>query len=96
MECGLGSSYLVFDGNFTGTVRGEISVGLGSVEIEIPSDVAVEIRSESSFLSSVDFDDFDRIDSDLYRSENWNSETRARIILEISVGMGSASVEWID
>ena len=45
---------------------------------------------------SVDFDDFDRIDSDLYRSENWNSETRARIILEISVGMGSASVEWID
>ncbi len=95
LECGLGSSYLVFDGDFKGTVRAEVSVGLGSVEIEIPRNVAVEIRSESSFLYSVDFDDFDEIEKGLYRSANWRTDTSGRIIMEIAVGMGSASVEWI-
>jgi len=95
LECGLGSSYLVFDGDFKGTVRAEVSVGLGSVEIEIPRNVAVEIRSESSFLSSVDFDDFDDSEKGLYRSANWRTDTSGRIIMEIAVGMGSASVEWI-
>ena len=95
LECGLGSSYLVFDGDFKGTVRAEVSVGLGSVEIEIPRNVAVEIRSESSFLSSVDFDDFEEIEKGLYRSANWRTDTSGRIIMEIAVGMGSASVEWI-
>lgn len=95
LECGLGSSYLVFDGDFEGTVRADVSVGLGSVEIEIPQNVAVEIRSESSFLSSVDFDDFDQVEKDLYRSANWRTDTDGRIIIEIAVGMGSASVEWI-
>ncbi len=95
LECGLGSSYLVFDGDFKGTVRAEVSVGLGSVDIEIPRNVAVEIQSESSFLSSVDFDDFEQIEKGLYRSANWRTNTSGRIIIEIAVGMGSASVEWI-
>ncbi|MFP4548733.1 MAG: toast rack family protein [Fidelibacterota bacterium] len=95
LECGLGSSYLVFDGDFKGSVRAEVSVGLGSVDIEIPRNVAVEIRSESSFLSSVDFDDFEQIEKGLYQSANWRTDTSGRIIIEIAVGMGSASVEWI-
>ncbi len=96
LECGLGSSFLVFDGDFEGVLKGEVSVGLGSVDIEIPRDIAVEIRSESSFLSSVSFEDFDKIDSGLYRSENWGTNTRAKMILEIAVGMGSANITWID
>ncbi|MBN2280979.1 MAG: hypothetical protein JXQ65_10395 [Candidatus Marinimicrobia bacterium] len=97
LECGLGSSYLVFDGNFEGLMRADISVGLGSVDIEIPQNVEVEIRSNASFLSSVTFNDFDKIDSDLYRSENWGTDaSRARIIIDLSVGMGSANVSWID
>lgn len=92
LECGLGSSYLVFDGKFEGTVRAEVSVGLGSVDIEIPKDIAVEIRSESSFLASTTFDDYNKIESGLYRSDNWGTNTRAKIILDVTVGMGSATV----
>ncbi len=96
LECGLGSSYLVFDGEFEGTLRSEISVGLGSVEIEIPRNVAVEIHSESSFLSSVSFDDFEAVGSGHYRSDNWRSNSNAKMIIDISVGMGSADIKWID
>ena len=97
LECGLGSSYLVFDGDFKGVLRADISVGLGSVNIEVPENVEVEIRSVASFLSSVDYDDFEKIESGLYRSDNWGSDAvKAKIILELSVGMGSANVNWIE
>ena len=96
LECGLGSSLLIFDGKFKGILKADISVGLGSVDIEIPRGVAVEIRSESSFLSSVSFDDFEKIDSGLYRSSNWDTHPKTKMIIEISVGMGSANVRWID
>jgi len=96
LECGLGSSYLVFDGNAKGQIKADVSVGLGSVNIEISRDIAVEIRSESSFLSSVDFEDFDKIGNGLYRSPNWGTHTKARMFLDITVGMGSANVSWIE
>jgi len=97
LECGLGSSYLVFNGEFIGVMRADISVGLGSVDIELPENVEVEIRSNSSFLSSTDFDNFDKVGSGLYRSENWGSDAiDAKIIIDLSVGMGSANVSWID
>ncbi len=96
LECGLGSSFLVFNGDFEGALRADVSVGLGSVDIEIPKNVVVEIRSESSFLSSVSFDNFDKIRSGLYRSENWDSDAKTKIIFDISVGMGSANVYWIE
>jgi hypothetical protein len=56
-----GSTELVFNGNLKADVRGKIEVGLGSVSIKIPDNVAVEVRSESSFLSSLNLHGFDRI-----------------------------------
>jgi len=95
VECGLGSTDLVFDGNLQQDIRGKIEVGLGSVSIEVPDDIAVEVRSESSFLSSLNLHGFDRVGNNLYRSGNWKS-ARKRIYMEIEVGLGSVDINWLD
>lgn len=94
IECGLGSTTLRFDGDLSKDVKGRIAVGLGSVNVKIPKDYAVQIEAQSSFLSSLNFNDFRRIDEDVYRSKNWeNAEHRIFMIVEI--GLGSVDVDWI-
>jgi hypothetical protein len=73
VECGLGSTDLVFNGNLQQDIRGKIEVGLGSVRIDIPDNIAVEVRAESSFLSSLNLHGFDRVGNNLYRSGNWRT-----------------------
>lgn len=95
VECGLGSTTLVFNGSLPRDVRGKISVGLGSVKIEMPDKFAVEIEAEKSFLSSLNLRGFDQVDDNLYRSGNWKTAKR-KIYLIIEIGMGSVDIEWID
>jgi len=95
VECGLGSTELVFNGNLKADVRGKIEVGLGSVSIKIPDNVAVEVRSESSFLSSLNLHGFDRIGENIYRSGNWKG-AKKRIYMDIEVGLGSVDINWLD
>jgi len=95
VDCGMGSTNLAFDGKIKTDMEGEISVGMGSVSIELPTNVGAEVYSESSFLSNVDLDDFDKIGDSTYRSENWD-ETVYRIYIKASVGMGSIDISWID
>lgn len=95
VQCGLGSTELVFDGNLRQDVRGKIEVGLGSVSIDIPDNIAVEVRAESSFLSSLNLHGFDRVGENLYRSGNWKTAKR-RIYIEIEVGLGSVDVNWLN
>ncbi len=95
VECGLGSTVLSFDGDLQNLVKGQISVGLGSVELQIPENVGVEIEAESSFLSSINLPDFDEIDDDVYRSENWR-KSDYRIYLIVEIGLGSVDIDWID
>lgn len=95
VQCGLGSTALVFNGDIKQDIRGKVEVGLGSVSIDIPDNVAVEVRAESSFLSSLNLHGFDRVGENLYRSGNWDSVKR-RIYMEIEVGLGSVDVNWLD
>ncbi len=95
VECGLGSTYLSFEGQLRNEIRGTVTVGLGSVNIDIPEDVGVEIEAESSFLSSLDLKGFDEIDEDVFRSRNWG-EARGKIYLTVEIGMGSIDVDWIE
>jgi len=95
VDCGLGSTDLVFDGNQQQDIRGKISVGLGSVNIEIPDNIAVEVRSESSFLSSLNLHGFDRVGENLYRSGNWKA-AKKRIYMEVEIGLGSVDINWRD
>ena len=95
VDCGMGSTNLVFNGKIKRDMEGEISVGMGSVSVELPRNVGAEVYSESSFLSNVDLDDFDKIDDSTYRSENWD-DTVYRVYIKASVGMGSIDIGWID
>ena len=75
----------------------DIEIGMGSLTILIPRDFGVQIRSESSFLSSIsiDEDEFEEIEDDLYESENFG-KTDKELVFNIEVGLGTVKVEYID
>jgi hypothetical protein len=94
---GVGDFTLDFSGDFNHRSYVDIDVGLGSLDILVPIDAGVQIRSESSFLSSIDIDedDFDEVEDDLYESDNFG-HTKKELIFDIEVGLGSVEVEYID
>ncbi|PIS29310.1 MAG: hypothetical protein COT43_04115 [Candidatus Marinimicrobia bacterium CG08_land_8_20_14_0_20_45_22] len=95
VECGLGITTLEFNGDLIKDTKGKISVGLGSVKIEMPDKIGVEVRAERSFLSSINLRGFDRVDDDIYRSGNWKS-AKKRVYIIIEVGLGSVDFDWIE
>lgn len=95
VESGLGSTKLRFDGESKSEIKGRLTVGLGSVTIEIPRDYAVQIEAESSFLSSLNFNGFREVHQNIYRSKNWKNSGQ-RIYLIIEIGLGSVDIRWID
>jgi hypothetical protein len=94
---GVGDFTLDFSGDFKHRAYVNIDVGLGSMTILIPKDVGVQIRSESSFLSSVDIDedDFEEIEDDLYESDNFG-QTERELVFDIEVGLGSVEIEYVN
>ena len=95
VECGLGSTKLRFDGDLKRDIKGRLTIGLGSVTIEIQKDYAVQIEAESSFLSSLNFDGLREIEENIYRSRNWKNADQ-RIYMIIEIGLGSVDINWID
>ena len=91
---GIGDFTLDFSGDFKHRARVDIDVGLGSLTIRLPKDAGVEIRSESSFLSSFSIDkrDFDEVEDDLYQNDNFG-ETDKELIFEVDIGLGSIDIE---
>lgn len=94
---GVGDFTLDFYGDFDHRGYIDIDVGLGSLTILLPKDAGVEIRSESSFLSSFSIDEreFDEVDDDIYENENLG-QTDKELIFDIEVGLGSVEVEYSD
>lgn len=92
---GVGDFTLDFSGDFEHRAYVDLNVGLGSLDIFVPRDAGVQIRSESSFLSSVsiDEDDFEEVEDDLYESNNFG-DSKKELIIEIDVGLGSVEVEY--
>jgi hypothetical protein len=92
---GVGDFTLDFSGDFTHRSYVDMSVGLGSLSVLVPKDAGVQIRSESSFLSSIDIDedDFEEVDDDIYESDNFG-DTDKELVIEIDVGLGSVEVEY--
>ena len=91
---GVGDFTLDFSGDFEHGAYVDIDVGLGSLTVLVPKDAGVQISSESSFLSSVsiDEDDFDEVEDDLYESDNFGRVDK-ELIFKIDVGLGSVEVE---
>jgi len=94
---GVGDFTLDFSGEFKHRAYVDIDVGLGSLTILIPRDAGVQIRSESSFLSSVDIDedDFDEVEDDLYESDSFG-QAEKELVFDIEVGLGSVEIEYVN
>lgn len=94
---GVGDFTLDFSGDLKRRAYCNIEVGMGSLTILVPKDAGVQIKSESSFLSSFSMneDEFDEVEDDLYENDNFG-KTEKELVFNIEVGLGSVKVEYID
>ena len=92
---GVGDFTLDFSGDFGHRAYVNVDVGLGSLKILVPRNAGVQIKSSSSFLSSlsIDEDDFEEVEDDLYESDNFGKAEK-ELVFDIDVGLGSVEVEY--
>lgn len=67
-----------------------LDAGASSIEISVPENSGCEIRTDVS-LSSKDFDRFNKIDSDIYRTDNFDKAEK-KIFIYINSGVSSINV----
>ncbi len=67
-----------------------LKAGVSSIDIEVPESVGCEIRCNTS-LSSKDFNEFNKISSNLYRTDNFDS-AKKKIYLNMETGISSIHV----
>lgn len=68
-----------------------LDAGASSIEISVPENSGCEIRTDVS-LSSKDFDRFNKINSDIYRTDNFEKAEK-RIYIYITSGVSSINVK---
>ncbi len=68
----------------------KVKAGASSIDIEVPDSAGCEIRT-STALSSRNIDGFDKIDSNLFRTDNFDS-AKKKIYLRIESGISSIHV----
>jgi len=69
----------------------KINTGASSITIEVPEDIGCEIRT-STVLSSRSFDDFEKIGSGLYQTEDFDSKDK-KIFINIDAAVASLRVK---
>ncbi len=92
VETGMGEMTLDLRG-FKGEGFVDVEVGMGSCTIYISRDVGVKLFYDKNFMSSVDFDDFEKVSRRSYKSENYDSKT-SFLEIDAEVGMGSIDIVW--
>ncbi len=91
MEVGLGSATVDLTGAMIGDMEGDITVGLGSLDLLLPKNANIRLEVEDTFLSSVDVNDLVK-DGDDWVTPHWD-DGLPTVELQISVGLGSVDVE---
>ncbi len=93
LDVGLGSAYVDLSTQNT-NLRGDINVGLGSLELVLPEKANIKIRVDDSFLSSVDVDDMVKTGHKEWSTSTWNDRYTV-IELDIAIGLGSVDVDLV-
>ncbi len=89
---GVGSYKLDFGGTLKQNANAKVEVGLGSIVVYVPSEVATKILYDDSWFSSFDIDrDFRKRKSGVYETTDGNSERK--LTIEIESGLGSVRVK---
>ena len=66
-----------------------IKVGLGSLEVLLPDEIGVRVKSSKSFLSNLQLPGFNQVGNE-YRSSNIN-EAEKEIVISLNTGIGEVS-----
>ena len=92
-DIGAGSCEIDLRGEIEGEVEIDIDVGVGSMDVIISRDVAVVIRGDDDWFSSLDFHGMrlDEVRDGVWESENLD-EAENRIIFTVDVAMGSVDI----
>ncbi len=89
---GIGSYKLDFGGALRQSAKASIEVGLGSIVVNIPSNIAARVVHDESWLSSSNLDDeFIRKRGDVYETREYQDADH-RLDLSIESGLGSVKV----
>jgi hypothetical protein len=90
---GVGDLTMDFTGDWgtTAAVNGNIKVGVGSLKLELPKDIGVQI-DVNRVLSSFDPEGFLK-NGNSYFSRNWKSAAK-RLHLDLTTALGSIEVAW--
>jgi hypothetical protein len=92
-DIGAGSCEIDLRGEIKGEVEIEVSVGVGSMDIILPQDVAVMVDGDEDWLSTLDFSGLDLEET---RRGTWEtdgfSKATNRVIINADVAMGSISI----
>lgn len=92
-EGGLGEYVLDCSGALPHNARIISDVGVGSLTVVLPRDIAARVLTDDNWLSSRKLTGFVRKSSDVYLSRNYEREER-RVLLDLRSGLGSVKVRW--
>ncbi|MCD6249528.1 MAG: hypothetical protein J7J98_04265 [candidate division Zixibacteria bacterium] len=92
-DIGAGSCEIDLRGEIEGEVEVDIDVGVGSMDVIISRDIAVMIRGDDDWFSSLDFHGMrlDEVRDGVWMSEDFD-EAEDRIVFTVDVSMGSVDI----
>jgi hypothetical protein len=89
---GVGSYRLDFGGDLHHDASAKIEVGLGSVSVSMPRQMAAKLLYDASFFSSFDLDDdFSKTKSGVYETDDFGDSAN-KLTIQIESGLGSVKV----
>ena len=93
-DIGAGSCDIDFRGDFKGETEVTIDVGVGSMDVIVPRNVAILIRGDAGMFSSLDISGLDVRET---RRDTWESDdfdtAKDRLIFDVSIGIGSVDIK---
>ena len=92
---GAASTTLDFRGDFHGDADVSLDIGIGSADIILPKGLAVRVRGDGGFFSSVDFHggDVEKVRRDVRETPDF-AEASDRLTIDLDVSMGSVDIYW--
>lgn len=89
---GVGAYRLDFGGHLRHDASAKIEVGLGSVNVSVPRQLAAKLLYDASFFSSFSLDDdFEKTRSGVYETEDYKGSGN-KLTIQIESGLGSVKV----
>jgi hypothetical protein len=92
-DIGAGSCEIDFRGDYQGETEVDIDVGVGSMDVIVPKGVAIMVRGDDDWFSSLDFHGLRLRETrnGIWKSEDFD-DAEDRIVFTIDVAMGSVDI----